>query len=260
VIADWAERHGHEVVLVVTPPPGGGADGDSSLVESVSAESSLLVTGELRSVAAPTIASLGADLVVSVGFPLLIPPEILAIPTYGALTVLSAGRGPNPFRSIYEGATTLGATLYRTERDCDTDVILSRRERPLPEDVTGPALRAIWLELLAEVLDEGAARAIAADPGTAQDGGEVFRAATFTEAEKLLDLGDPAATVRRKAAALTALTPQARIQIGDTEVTVRDVREAASGRPDAAPGNVLDKHPDGWTVQTADRPVRIFTE
>jgi methionyl-tRNA formyltransferase len=265
LVADWAERNGHEIVLVVTPPLGANQRYDAGanpLVLDLPSQSSALVTGKLRSVAAPVIASMQPDLVISAAFPRLIPPEVLAIPKYGAINLhpspLPAGRGPNPIRLVYEGATTIGATVHRTAEAFDTGAILARRERPLPDPLTGPALFAAWGEMLAEALEEGAARAIAGEPGIPQDPALASEAPPFTEAEQLLDLTEPVATIRRKAAALNITEPRARIALQGISATVLDLYDAPSGAG-AVPGTVLAEHPDGWTIQAADAAVRLVT-
>ncbi|WP_204072128.1 methionyl-tRNA formyltransferase [Planotetraspora phitsanulokensis] len=265
LVADWAERHGHEIVLVVTPPTGANQRYDKNatpFVLDLPRDANVLVTGQLRTIAAPVIDSLQPDLVISAAFPRLIPAEILGVPKYGAFNLhpspLPAGRGPNPGRLIYEGATTVGAALHRTERDFDTGAVLSRRERPLPDDLDGPALGRLWTEMLAECLEEGAARAVAGDPGIPQDPSKASEAPFYTDAERLIDLTEPVATIRRRVAALNVTAPQARIRLDGSEETVVNAYGVPADRP-SSPGTVLERHPDGWTVQAGDRPLRILT-
>jgi methionyl-tRNA formyltransferase len=265
LLADWAERNGHEIVLVVSLPGGGRRyDADAKpLVVQLPATSSALITKDLLLTAAPVIASLEPDLVISAAFPRLIPPEILAIPKFGALNLhpsaLPAGRGPNPFRLVYEGATTIGATLHRTEQDFDTGAILSQREAPLPEDLTAATLNAALFELLGQVLEEGTARALDGEPGIRQDAAQATQAPLFTEAEQVLDPAtDTAAVLRRKIAALNLTAVRARVRIEGAEVLVRELDERPSSGP-GEPGTVLARHADGWTVRAADRAVRLIT-
>ena len=263
LVADWAARHGHQIVLVVTTPAGTGDRYDADrnpFVMDVPADLDVLVTGRLRTIAAPVIATLEPDLVISAAFPRLIPPEILDLPRYGAVNLhpspLPAGRGPNPIRLVYDGASTVGATLHRTAREFDTGAILSRRERPLPEDLTGTSLREAWTQMLSEVLEEGAARAFAGDPGTPQDSAGATYAAAFTEAEYVVDLTEPAATVQRKTAALNVLADKARVRLAGRELVVHAAHvEPVETR--TTPGTILEEHPDGLTVQAADQAVRL---
>jgi methionyl-tRNA formyltransferase len=279
LVADWAARHGHELVLVVTLPPsaadryGGSAN---PLVVQLPETQNVLVTGKLRGIAAPVIDSLHPDLVISAAFPRLIPPEILDLPKFGAINChpspLPAGRGPNPARLIYEGDDRVAASVHRTAAGFDTGNILAQRSRPLPEDLNGPALLNAWRELLSECLDAAVPRAVAGEPGAWQNPAEATEAPFFTPEEHLLDLTEPADVIRRKTAALNITSPQALARIPGIGVrtviaTYAVPSRRADPRPDpqsteqsrvnADPGSVLETHADGWTVQTADRPLRL---
>jgi methionyl-tRNA formyltransferase len=264
LIADWAEGNGHEIVLVVSPPVASGRRyaETSSLADKLPASASALITGDLRSIAAPVIASLRPDLLISAAFPRLIPEEILVMPKYGALnlhpSVLPVGRGPNPLRLVYEGSETIGATLHRTEKGFDTGAVLSQRQRPLPANLTSDTLLSELVAMMGEVLDEGADRCIDGDAGVSQDETAATHASPFTEAEKLVDLTHDARTIRRKVAALNLLSPQARARVNDVEVTIRGVQEVAVDRV-LQPGEIVAEHDDGWTVQAGDRAIRIVS-
>src|ERR687896_405123 len=121
LIADWAERRGHHITLVVTPPASRlKRYGDAPHLPLVLPESQdVLVSAKLDTVAPRAIAPLEPDLVISSAFPRRIPPEVTAIPRYGAVNLhpapLPRGRGPNPARLIYEGDLTAGGALHRIE-------------------------------------------------------------------------------------------------------------------------------------------------
>ncbi|MBM7783902.1 methionyl-tRNA formyltransferase [Tenggerimyces flavus] len=261
VVADWAERHGHRIVLVVTPPVGRSLRGANPLVLDLPPDADVLLTGRLRPIATPAITALAPDLVVSVAYPRLIPPEIIAVPTCGAFNVhpslLPEGRGPNPQRAVYEGATTIGATTHRIAPEFDTGAIMSQREATLPEELTAVTFLAGWLDLMAQTLEEGVASALAGEPGRPQDAERATEARPFTIEEKLLDLTEPASVLVRKAAALNVMGPEAKVRVDGTEATVLAVRPAPGQA--TAPGTILDKHEDGWTVQTGTDALRIVT-
>ena len=262
IVADWAERHGHRIVLVVTPPLGVARRGSNPLVLDLPPGADVLLTGRLRPVALPAIASLAPDLLVSAAYPRLIPPELVAVPSYGAFNVhpslLPEGRGPNPQRLVYEGATTIGATTHRIAPEFDTGAVMSQRSGPLPSDLTGSSFLAAWLSLMAATLEEGLARALAGEPGVPQDSSLATSAPPFTAEEKLLDLTEPAAVLVRKTAALNVMGVEARVSVDGTEAAVLSV-SPVPGSSDASPGAVVDKHTDGWTVWTGADLVRIVT-
>ncbi|GAB2552826.1 methionyl-tRNA formyltransferase [Kribbella endophytica] len=261
VVSEWAARNGHEIVLLVTLPAGGERYDETAppLVASVPPELDVLVTKKLRGVAAPVIEALEPDLIISAAFPRLIPDEVLKLPRYGALNChpspLPAGRGPNPQRLIYEGADEVAASVHRTEPGFDTGAVLAQRSMPLPDDLNGGPLMESWRTLLTACLDEAVPRAVAGDRGELQDPSKVTEAPAFTPEEYVLDLAEPAAAVRRKAAALNITAVRARVLLDGVEYLVArtDPAEAAAGDP----GSIVASHSDGFTVRTADAALRL---
>ena len=171
--------------------------------------------------AAPVIDALRPDVVVSAAFPRLIPAEILEIPKYGAINChpspLPAGRGPTPQRLIYEGDERVGATVHRTAAEFDTarsSPSGSRRSR-----TTSTALGSCRSGASAQpVPGRGCAPPGRRHPGVPQDPAAASEAPLFTEEELLLDLTEPAAVVRRKAAALNVTSPQAQVRLARYDV------------------------------------------
>jgi methionyl-tRNA formyltransferase len=262
LVREFAERNGHEIVLVVTlPHTTRYGESVRPMVLDLPEKSNALITGKLRTVAAPVIEALRPDVVISAAFPRLIPKEILEIPRYGAINChpspLPAGRGPTPQRLIYEGDERVGATVHRTAAEFDTGSILAQRIVPLPEDLNGSGIIRTWTTLLTECLDEAVPRLVAGDPGDPQDPAAATEAPFFTEAEYFLDLTEPAAVIRRKAAALNVTAPAAKVQLaGATHIITRTDPTAPAQSP-APPGTVLAEDPSGWTVQTADHPLHL---
>ncbi|MEU8226243.1 formyltransferase family protein [Kribbella sp. NPDC048915] len=260
VVNDFVERNGHELVLVSTLPDDGRYGAHSPMVAELPDSVNVLITRKLRTVAAPVIAALRPDVIISAAFPRLIPAEILEIPKYGAINChpapLPAGRGPTPQRLIYEGDERVGVTVHRTAAEFDTGAILAQRVVPLPDDLNGTAIIQCWRTLFAECLDEAVPRLVAGDPGEPQDPALASEAPFFTDAERLLDLTEPSWVIRRKAAALNVTSVSAQVELdGATHLIARTDPAAAPG--DAVAGTILEHHSDGWTVQTADTPLRL---
>ncbi|MET9316716.1 formyltransferase family protein [Kribbella sp. NPDC003505] len=260
LVHEFAERNGHEVVLVVTLPETSRYGASHPMVAGLPESTNVLITRKLRTVAAPVIAALQPDVIISAAFPRLIPGEILDIPTYGAVNChpspLPAGRGPTPQRLIYEGDERVGATVHRTAAEFDTGAILAQRIAPLPDDLNGTGLMQSWRTLLSECLDEAVPRLVAGDPGEPQDPSAASEAPFFTDAERLLDPTEPSRVIRRKAAALNVTAPTAELELdGATHLITRT--DPADVSSSAEPGTVLEYHPDGWTIQTADTPLRL---
>ncbi|WP_433162504.1 methionyl-tRNA formyltransferase [Kribbella sp. CA-247076] len=261
LLHEFAERNGHEIVLVVTLPQTDRYGSGSPLAVDLPPGSNALITSKLRTVAAPVIEALRPDVVISAAFPRLIPGEILEIPKYGAINChpspLPAGRGPTPQRLIYEGDERVGATVHRTAAEFDTGAILAQHIAPLPDDLNGPAIMKTWRTLLSRCLDDAVPRLVAGEPGTPQDPALATEAPFFTDAERRLDLTEPAAVIRRKAAALNVTSPTAQVTVDDTTHTVTRTDPATTIHPPAPPGTVLATTPTGWTIQTADHPLHL---
>jgi methionyl-tRNA formyltransferase len=262
LVAEWAARHGHQLVLLITLPgnqDGRYGDGHPSLLDAIPSSQDVLVTTRLRRTAAPVIAALKPDLIVAATFPRRIPAEITAIPRFGAVNLhpapLPRGRGPNPARLIYEGDEIVGAVLHRIAPEFDAGAILSRREQRLPEDVTSDGIFATWIEMLEAVLEEGTARAIAGDPGEPQDESLVSYAAPYTEDDAWLSWQEPARTVQLRTAALNLFGPKARARLNGDVVQVLNVRGYPERGTAASPGTILDRGGDVLSISVADGAV-----
>lgn len=262
MVADWAVYRGHELVLVVTTPGPSHTDydGQVKIVEAAPRKQDLLVTTRLKRAAA-AIATYEPDIVLSYTFPYRLPASILAIPRLGAVNLhpspLPRYRGPNAHRMLYDGGETLGATLHRTAEGFDTGPILSRREVPLPHDLTVASVSERWNDLLCMTLDEGMERAIAGEPGIPQDEDEASYAASFTPEEHWLDWRWPAELLQRRTVALNLLEPTARAVLDGAEVHVDTVRSVSFDRRGAEPGTVLGQIANGLLVAAGDGVVEV---
>jgi methionyl-tRNA formyltransferase len=90
------------------------------------------------------IERLRPDLVVSVGYGHLVPPDVLSIPPEGCINLHPSylphnrGKSPNVW-SIVEG-TPAGVTLHYMDEEFDTGEIIERREMEVGFDATGKDL------------------------------------------------------------------------------------------------------------------------
>lgn len=263
IVCQWAEQGGHRIELVVTTPGSKVRQTPSyqAVLSSAAPTKDVLVTTRLRKVAQPLISALQPDLIISFSFPHRIPPEICAIPRYGAVnlhpTVLPAYRGPNPLRPIYEGYPLLGATLHWTTAAFDTGNILAQHTMPLPVNITPEAVSALWPPLRLGALTEGIARAVAGDAGTAQDHRQATYAGFFTEEESWLTPADTQQVMQRKCTALSfALSTGAKLRLGDQVYLVTRVDPLDAAQL-AAPGTIIEQTDRGLTLQVADGCVQI---
>jgi methionyl-tRNA formyltransferase len=265
LVSEWAERHGHQLVMLVTLPGtralyGGGQE---DLLDLVGERQDVLVTKRLRGTAAPVIAALAPDLLISAAFPRRIPAEMTGVPRLGAVNLhpgpLPRGRGPNPQRLVYEGDLVVGAALHRTAEEFDAGAILSHREEPLPagHELTPDIIFETWRRLLAEVLAEGTARAAAGEWGEPQDEALATYAGHFTDDECWLDWREPVDTLLRRYAALNLMSPKARARVDGEPFQVLLLR--LDSRMDAAsPGTVLDRSGNKLVIRAGDGAVEIW--
>ena len=254
LVAAWADRQGHQIVLVVTTPGPSPRTytGHQEIVATAPHDQDILVTTRLKR-AAPLIAATRPDVVLSYTFPLRIPAAVLEVPRLGAVNLhpspLPKYRGPNPARMVYDGAPTLGATLHRTSAGFDAGPILSCQESPAPADPTVDTVLASWQPLLVAALDEGMERLVAGDPGDLQDESRASYAAPFTPEEQWIDWTWPAETVQRRVTALNLLLPTARALIGEEPVLITGATTVPHPGP-SVPGGIME-HSDGRAVVAA---------
>ncbi len=264
LVTDWAERHGHRIILVVTSPAGSEARYGASylrLVESLPPTQDVLITTRMRRTVAPVLTALAPDLIISATFPHRIPPEVTAIPRYGALNLhpapLPKGRGPNPMRMIYEGDTMVGGTLHRIEPEFDAGPIMSQHRRQLADDLTPDSIFAAWAELLTAALDEGVPRAVAGEAGEPQDEQLATYGTQFTEEERWLTWDRPSRLLQLQATALTMAGTGAMATIDGQPVAVAWIRALPESAPPSPPGTVIERDGDRVVVRTADGMVEV---
>jgi methionyl-tRNA formyltransferase len=264
LVTNWAARHGHRIILVVTSPAGSEARYGASylrLVESLPPTQDVLITTKMRRTVAPVLAALAPDLIISATFPHRIPPEVTAIPRYGALNLhpapLPRGRGPNPMRMIYEGDTMVGGTVHRIEPEWDAGPILAQHRTHLPDDATPEAIFSTWAELLTAALDEGVPRAVAGEAGEPQDEQLATYGTQFTEAERWLTWDRPSRLLQLQATALAMAGPGAMATIDGQPVAVAWIRALPGSVPETPPGTVIERNGDRVVVRTADGMVEV---
>ncbi len=170
-----------DVLAVVTQPDrpqGRGRRVASPPVAEIAQQLGLRILQPARlkdPLAIETLRALGPDIIVTVAYGKIIPPQILALPPLGCINVhpslLPKYRGASPIQAaIADGERETGVTImYQSEALDAGDLILQRRVPIAPED-TAQTLEARLADAGAEALRE-ALRLIAAGtaPRLAQD-------------------------------------------------------------------------------------------
>lgn len=102
-----------------------------------------------------------------------LPQSITEIPVAGCVnlhpSLLPSYRGFNPFRSVYDAADRLGATLHRVTPELDGGPILAQSSRPLPDPISQMSVAAAIDAAMLDALRVGVPLALSGDPGRAQD-------------------------------------------------------------------------------------------
>lgn len=267
VIAGWAARHGHKLLLIVTSP--GPASRPTPTYHEILAKTppkqDIFITTRMQR-PVPLLRELAPDLVLSFTFPYRIPPGVVAIPKYGAVNLhpapLPLYRGPNPLRLFYDGHPVVGSTLHWTAAEYDTGNILAKVEAPVPEDRSIEKLMGAWMSTMGPALEQGVARAVAGDPGEPQDEAQASYGGRFTAEERLLDWNLPAALFQARAGVLAFNTegtdgPGCLVELGGRTYAVRRVERVPDITPPAAPGTLLERADGALTVCVADGVVRV---
>jgi methionyl-tRNA formyltransferase len=176
------------------------------------------------------LADLGVDLAIVFSFP-LIPQSLTTVPHHGTVnlhpSLLPAYRGPNAFRSLYEGETRLGATLHHVTAEIDGGPVLAQSSEPTPEDPQPAAVAEILQRTATAVLETGVPRALADEAGEDQDRTASTAATRFREDEKLLDLSLTTHLFQCRATALILAGIQPSVLLGGEAHPLRAVRRLA---------------------------------
>jgi len=105
----------------------------------------------------PELKKINADVFVVMGYPQILPPEILSIPRLGTLgihpSLLPKYRGASPIQSaLLENEAETGVTLYQMDEKVDHGPILAANTLSIDEDETNTGLEKKLASLAAELL------------------------------------------------------------------------------------------------------------
>lgn len=205
------------------------------------------------------LTALKPDVLVVVAYGLIIPPEVLAIPTYGCLNVhgslLPRWRGAAPIhRAIQAGDKETGATIMLMDEGLDTGPMLYKVTTPIADDDTGGTLYQRVAEqgakALVHVLDD-LVRFIA-NQEVQDDAGATY-AHKLTKAEGALDWEQPAELLARQVRAFNPW-PVAWAQLKDNIIRVW-AAEALANK--GAPGEILTANEQGIEVACGEGSLLI---
>jgi methionyl-tRNA formyltransferase len=157
------------------------------------------------------IAALAPDLIVVAAYGLILPPSVLALPTYGCINVhaslLPALRGASPITAaILDGRSETGVTIMLMDEGMDTGPVLRQVTEPIhPADTTASLserLAEAGAAVLVETLPEWLAGNIAPIPQSELTG-EVSTCRLIKKEHGRIDWQQPAASIERMVRAYT---------------------------------------------------------
>ena len=255
-----------EVALVLTQPDRAAGRG---LRESPSAVKQLALLHSLSVAQPPTLRneailaqlrSAGGQALVVAAYGLILPPPVLNVFPAGCINVhaslLPRWRGAAPIqRAILAGDRETGISIMRMEQGLDTGpVYFTRTIEILPDDSAGSLhdrLAALGARCIVEALPQIGDGTLAPVP---QPSDGITYARKITKAEAAIDWKRDSLEVDRQVRAFNPF-PGAFSQLGNEPVKIW--RRFASAAGQGAPGEILDRGPDGIDVACRRGALRI---
>ena len=144
---DWLRSSDHQLISVITQPdrPAGRGRALKESVISEWARENNIPCSKPESVTETGSLIKSADVLLTIGYGVLLPEEILTIPTHGCLnlhfSLLPRWRGAAPVqRAIEAGDSVSGVTVFQLDPGMDTGPIYSMKRFALDADITSDEL------------------------------------------------------------------------------------------------------------------------
>ncbi|MSY29651.1 MAG: methionyl-tRNA formyltransferase [Actinobacteria bacterium] len=144
---DWLRSSDHQLISVITQPdrPAGRGRALKESVISEWARENNIPCSKPESVTETGSLIKSADVLLTIGYGVLLPEEILTIPAHGCLnlhfSLLPRWRGAAPVqRAIEAGDSVSGVTVFQLDPGMDTGPIYSMKRFALDADITSDEL------------------------------------------------------------------------------------------------------------------------
>jgi methionyl-tRNA formyltransferase len=259
--------YGHRAVGVVTTPGPrkNRSNGYLDFVQNARPGIDVIVSNHPHAWA-QMIAPLKPDLILSAGFPWLIPDDVLQIARLGAinfhLSSLPKYRGPHPVGWAFRNDDQkVGLTIHRLDSQFDTGNILATGAIPIGDDDDSDAIFGEVGRLGFDLLGKAFERIAKGDPGDPQPADGASEAPFFEPAWRYIDWNNPARTIHNQVRSWTgdrAIPKGAYGNIAGVSVLITKTRLLQrKTRQTAIPGTVLERDTDGTIVQCGDGPLQI---
>jgi methionyl-tRNA formyltransferase len=253
-------KNGHDIVAVYTQPDrpaGRGRKLQTSAVKQSALSHDLPIYQPTTLKNEPdTINQLRADVLVVVAYGLMLPAEILALPSLGCLNVhaslLPRWRGAAPIqRAIAAGDRQTGITIMQMDIGLDTGDMLRQITTNISHSDTGGSLHDRLATLGAQALVDTLAQLETGDiSAIPQDDRAAIYASKLAKNEGALNWQLEAIVLERQIRAFDPW-PGCRCRWQDKSLRVLRARAEASDENDVAPGTILAADENGISVSTA---------
>jgi len=209
---DWLLTSEHELAFVITQPDRPAGRGRTLKESAVSAWAKdheiQCLKPESKSETAPLLE--GIDVFLTIGYGVLLPEELLAIPRNGCLnlhfSLLPRWRGAAPVqRAIEAGDSLSGVTVFQLDPGMDTGPIYSMKRFALDGDITSDELFQELALLGVESVAEAFTAIANGIKTTKQPSEGATRASKISKEECEIDWNLDAQTISQKIRAFTSL-------------------------------------------------------
>jgi methionyl-tRNA formyltransferase len=149
------------------------------------------------------------DVIITIGYGLLLPEALLNIPRYGFLnlhfSLLPAWRGAAPVqRSIEAGDLVTGVTVFKLDAGMDTGPIYVQHRYALDDDITSDELFVELADVGVGAIEETLQLIESGVKPTQQGTAGISRALKLSKDEGRIDWNQPSSVINRKIRAFTS--------------------------------------------------------
>jgi methionyl-tRNA formyltransferase len=205
-------------------------------------------------------AIVGIDLVITIGFGVIVKEEILDIPKYGFLnlhfSLLPKWRGAAPVqRAIEAGDQVTGVTVFKLDKGMDTGPIYRQKEIAMPRHATTESLLQDLSVVGAPVVLDAISAIESNEVPVNQSAVGLSRAEKLSKDEGRIDWQDPSLKIERKVRAFYP-APGAWTTFRDEPIKIESA-QASEAKP-GQPGEILLDGKDLF-IATSEGCLQIFT-
>ena len=209
---NWLLDSEHVLTAVITQPdrPAGRGRELKGSVVSLWAEENSVECFKPQDLAETALLVKDCDVLLTIGYGVLLPAEILNLPRNGCLnlhfSLLPRWRGAAPVqRAIEAGDSLSGVTVFALDEGMDTGPIFSTKRFALDSDITSDELLVELAELGVEAVIESLQAITDGKRPTAQPGDGVTKASKITKQECEIDWTQKSEVISQKVRAFTSI-------------------------------------------------------